>query len=166
MGSEPRETGGLALPLGVAGAVVALDQITKYLVRAGMDLHERIDLVGRSVALLHGRNPGMGFGVLSDAPIPHQRLVLSLVALCASLAIVYLLRGLPARPRAPRLAMGLILGGAVGNLADRVRLGYVTDFVHLAWRGYSWPDFNVADSAITVGAVVLVLHSLLGRREG
>jgi signal peptidase II len=150
----------------VAAAVVALDQITKHMVRAGMDLHERIDLLTGSVALVHGRNPGMGFGILSDSPVPYQRVVLSSVALFASLAIVYLLRGFPARPRAPRLAMGLILGGAAGNLLDRVRLGYVTDFVHLAWRGYSWPDFNAADSAITVGAAVLVLYSLLGRREG
>jgi len=166
LGSDRRETGhGLALPLCVAGAVALLDQATKYLVRTSLDLHERIALIDGYLALLHGRNPGMGFGVLSDAPIPHQWAVLSFVAMAASVAIVFFLRGLPARPRAPRVAMGLILGGAAGNLVDRVRLGYVTDFVHLSWRGYSWPDFNVADSAITVGAVLLVVHSLLGERQ-
>ena len=71
----------------------------------------------------------------------------------------------PAEARIPRLALAFILGGAIGNLVDRVRFGYVVDFIHVYWRSYQWPDFNVADSAISVGVILLVLESLFAPRE-
>jgi signal peptidase II len=67
---------------------------------------------------------------------------------------------LPARARLPRLALALVLGGAFGNVIDRLRLGYVVDFVHVYWRDYQWPDFNTADSAITIGVALLVIDIL------
>ena len=73
--------------------------------------------------------------------------------------MLYFVR-LPAGARLPRLALALVLGGAVGNLLDRVRLGYVVDFIHVYWRQHQWPDFNVADSAITVGVILLVFDIL------
>jgi signal peptidase II len=68
--------------------------------------------------------------------------------------------GVLSEARLPRIALALVLGGAVGNLIDRVRLGYVVDFVHVYWREHVWPDFNVADSAITVGVILLILDIL------
>ena len=83
--------------------------------------------------------------------------MLSLTALGA--IATYFLR-LPPTARLPRLALALVLGGAIGNVIDRLRLGYVVDFVHVYWREYQWPDFNVADSAITVGVALLVIDIL------
>ena len=110
-------------------------------------------------------NPGMAFGVLSTVGPAWRWLVgvLSLVALAVlgSLAV----RLLPDGNRLTALALGLIFGGALGNLLDRVRFGAVVDFLDFHWRGYHWPAFNLADSGITVGVGVLVLHFLVLRRK-
>ena len=141
-------------------AVMLLDQGTKALVVRSLGLHEYVPLVDGLLSLSHVRNRGAAFGVLSDWDLPHQPLLLSVLSLAALLAIgTYFLR-LPAAARLPRVALALVLGGAFGNLIDRVRLGYVVDFVHLYWREHQWPDFNAADSAITVGVTLLVLDIL------
>jgi signal peptidase II len=98
--------------------------------------------------------------VLSDASLPYQPLLLSALSLAALLAIAYYFVRLPPSARLPRVALALVLGGALGNLVDRIRLGYVVDFIHVYWRQHAWPDFNVADSAITVGVVLLILDIL------
>jgi signal peptidase II len=150
--------------LGLLGAVVVLDQVTKALVSRSMDLHEYVPVIDGILSLSHVRNQGAAFGVLSNAGLPHQPVLLSAVSLVALAAIaVYFVR-LPASARMPRIALALVLGGAIGNLVDRVRLGYVVDFVHVFWRDHVWPDFNVADSAITVGVALLVLDVLRSRR--
>jgi signal peptidase II len=142
-------------------SVLVLDQLTKWLVARNLDLHEYRPLVDGLLSLSHVRNRGAAFGILSDADLPYQAVVfsaLSLVALCA--IAVYAWR-LPVEARVPQLALSFILGGAFGNLVDRIRLGYVVDFVHVYWREHQWPDFNAADSAITVGVTLLVLDILL-----
>jgi signal peptidase II len=153
------------LPYGVLlGVVVLLDQLTKALISRSMDLHEYVPIVDGILSLSHVRNRGAAFGVLSNAGLPHQSVLLSALSLVALVAIaVYFVR-LPAAARMPRIALALVLGGAIGNLIDRVRLGYVVDFVHVFWRDHTWPDFNVADSAITIGVALLVLDVLRARR--
>jgi len=141
-------------------AIVLLDQGTKALVVRLLDLHEYVPLVDGLLSLSHVRNRGAAFGFLSDWDVPYQAVVLSVLSLCALVAIALYFARLPAAARLPRLALALVLGGAVGNLIDRARLGYVVDFVHLYWRRHQWPDFNVADSAITVGVTLLVLDIL------
>lgn len=149
---------------GLLGAVVLLDQLTKALISGSMDLHEYVPVVDGILSLSHVRNRGAAFGVLSNAGLPHQSVLLSALSLVALVAIaVYFVR-LPAAARMPRVALALVLGGAIGNLIDRVRLGYVVDFIHVFWRDHIWPDFNVADSAITVGVALLVLDVLRARR--
>jgi signal peptidase II len=106
------------------------------------------------------RNRGAAFGLLSDWELPYQSALLSALSVLALFAIALYFLRLPVAARLPRLALALVLGGAVGNLIDRVRLGYVVDFVHAYWRQHQWPDFNVADSAITVGVTLLVLDIL------
>lgn len=151
----------------VLAAVVVLDQLAKQWVRVAIDLHEHRPLIDGLLSLSHVRNRGAAFGILSEATLPQQGLLLSVVSLLALGAIaVYWLR-LPIEARLPRLALAVVLGGAVGNLIDRVRFGYVVDFVHVYWGTWSWPDFNVADSAISVGVALLVLDMLRsgGRSE-
>jgi signal peptidase II len=141
-------------------AIVLLDQGTKALVVRSLPLHGYVPLVDGLLSLSHVRNRGAAFGILSDWDLPHQTLLLSLLSLGALLAIAFYFARLPASARLPRVALALVLGGALGNLLDRLRLGYVVDFVHVYWRRYQWPDFNVADSAITVGVTLLVLDIL------
>jgi signal peptidase II len=141
-------------------AVVLLDQATKALVVRSLDLHEYMPIVDGLLSLSHVRNRGAAFGLLSDWDVPYQAVALAVLSLCALAAIAFYFVRLPPAARLPRLALALVLGGAVGNLIDRARLGYVVDFVHAYWRRYQWPDFNVADSAITVGVTLLVLDIL------
>jgi len=150
----------LAYLLLVAG-VVGLDQLTKAAVVGSIELHgPHVPLIDGLLSLSHVRNRGAAFGLLSDWDLPYQSVLLSLLSLGALLAIAVYFFRLPAVARLPRFALALVLGGAVGNLVDRVRLGYVVDFIHVYWRQHQWPDFNVADSAISVGVTLLVLDIL------
>jgi signal peptidase II len=137
--------------------VVAADQATKWLVRRTLDLHEYRELVSGFLSLSHVRNYGAAFGILADAALPYQAALFVSLSLVALGAIVLYARRLPVGALLPQLALALILGGAVGNLIDRVAYGYVTDFIHVFWNQYSWPDFNVADSAISTGVCLLLL---------
>jgi signal peptidase II len=141
-------------------AIVLLDQVTKAVVVHTIDLHEYVPVVDGLLSLSHVRNRGAAFGLLSDWDVPYQAVLLAVLSLCALAAIALYFLRLPPAARLPRLALALVLGGALGNLIDRARLGYVVDFVHAYWRRYQWPDFNVADSAITVGVALLVLDVL------
>ncbi len=129
----------------VAGVVVVADQLTKALVRAQISRFEEIDLV-LGAKLINTRNTGIAFSLLSGGgPLV---VIVALIALGALLAffVTHLHR------RLVWLPTGLLLGGAAGNLIDRVRLGAVTDFIKVP----HWPAFNVADIAVTVGVVVLI----------
>jgi signal peptidase II len=144
----------------VPAAVVTLDQISKRLVDTRLALHEDYPLISGCLSLQYVRNRGAAFGLLSQAGLPFQSVLLTLVSLLAFGAIAVYAWRQPAGRRWPQLALALIMGGAVGNLVDRVRLGYVIDFVRVYWQRYDWPNFNVADSAITVGVCLLVLDLL------
>jgi len=145
-------------------AVLALDQFTKLLVLTSL-------LPGRPVPLVEGLldftlvlNPGLAFGIFAATP-PGWRWLVALLSLSALWVLaVFSTRLLPAGGVPAALGLGLIFGGAVGNLIDRGRFGAVVDFIDLHWKGYHWPAFNVADSAITVGAGLLALRLLLSRK--
>jgi signal peptidase II len=140
--------------------VVVLDQLSKALVVRSLGLHDYVPLFDGLLSISHVRNHGAAFGLLSDWNLPYQSLLLSVLSLAALGAIAAYSARLPAAARLPRLALALVLGGAIGNVIDRLRLGYVVDFVHVYWREYQWPDFNVADSAITIGVALLVIDIL------
>ncbi len=144
----------------IVAGVVVLDQLSKALLQRSLELHDSRPLIEGLLALSHVRNRGAAFGILSDAGLRYQGEILSAVSLAALLAIAVYAWRLPAEARLPRLALALVLGGAVGNLIDRLRFGYVVDFIHLYWKQHSWPDFNLADSAISAG-VVLLLYDMV-----
>jgi signal peptidase II len=148
----------------IALAVLAADLVTKLLVRRHLPLHEVREVVPGYASLIHGRNPGMAFGILSGTPFPYQDVLLSALGVAVLVLLVRGWRSIAGGSRLAQTALALIVGGAVGNLVERLRLGYVTDFVHLYWRQYEWPDFNVGDSAITVGITLIVIDSLWARR--
>lgn len=155
------ETRGLrGLYMWIMAAVVALDQGTKLLVDRMMTLHESHQVIDGFLRLTYVRNRGAAFGILSDADLPFQATLFSLLSLAALAAIALYAWRLPAQSRLPKAALAFIMGGAIGNLIDRMRLGYVIDFVDAYLGPHHWPAFNVADSAISVGVALLILDML------
>lgn len=152
---------GRGLYFWVAGAVVALDQATKALIDRLLSLHESRTLIEGVLQLTYVRNRGAAFGLFSNSSLPYQSLLLSGLGLLALAAIAAYAWKLPANSRLPRIGLALIMGGALGNLLDRARLGYVIDFVDAYWGPHHWPAFNAADSAISIGVCLLVLDILL-----
>ena len=143
--------------------VVALDQVTKVMIAGRLALGERIPVIPDLLDLTHVHNTGMAFGLLSSADIPFKSVVVTLLSLLAMAAVGYYALSSPASERLTRVGLMLILGGAAGNIIDRLRLGYVVDFIDVYYRGSHWPAFNVADSAICVGVGLLLLDSLTNR---
>jgi signal peptidase II len=150
----------VSLVLLLAGAITVLDQVTKVIVLERLVLGVPIPVINGLLSLTLVLNPGLAFGLLGGLPPAWRWLVavLSLVALAVLARVA--LRVLPAGGPAGRVAIGLIFGGAVGNLIDRARFGAVVDFVDVHWQGWHWPAFNVADSAITIGVALLALRLL------
>lgn len=142
----------------LAALVVVLDWWTKSLASSLLDYgvpHVITPLF--NLTLLHNR--GAAFSLLSEAG-GWQHWLLGGIALAVSVAIVVALRRLPRAARWQGLGLALVLGGAIGNLGDRLRLGYVVDFIQVHYQELYWPAFNIADSAITVGAALLILDML------
>ncbi len=137
-------------PAVVCAVILILDQITKIAVQQWMALHQSYPLLGEMVQLTYIRNPGAAFGITLGGRWIY--LVLSVIA-CV-IMLYYLLR-LPPAERWGRYAMMSILGGAVGNLIDRALYGEVTDFIDIGMGAYRWPVFNIADTAITIGIILL-----------
>jgi signal peptidase II len=149
----------------VALPIVIADQITKAMVRAALPLHDSRTVIDGLLDLTHVRNTGAAFGLLNDLDFPFKPLVMVLIALGALVAIGAYAVHLGARERYARSGLALILGGAVGNLIDRVQHGYVLDFVDVYYRGVHFWAFNVADAAITVGAALVLIEVFFAGRE-
>jgi signal peptidase II len=147
----------------LAAVVAGLDLWTKALIRQGIPLHQDRPVIDGLLSLRHGRNPGMAFGLLARAGLPRQEVWLSVVGIVALMAIAFFLVRVPDRARMSRVALALVLGGALGNLVERLWRGYVTDFVHVFHGSWQWHDFNLADAAISVGVVLLLLGALQRR---
>jgi signal peptidase II len=143
-----------------------LDLISKVIVDRNLTYADRIPVIEGFFYLTHVRNPGAAFGLFADGD-PQVRLAIFLaVSVVAVFIVLSFFRQLAPGDRLSALALGLILGGAVGNLTDRIFRGEVVDFLHFKlWRGFSWPDFNLADSFIVVGVGFLVLELLASEGE-
>ena len=150
----------------VAAVVVVVDQIVKLIALDRLAPGIPVEVVPGLVALTLVRNPGLAFGLLSGIPAGWRWVVglLSLLALVVLLRVA--LRVLPSGGWREQTSIGLIFGGAVGNLIDRTRFGSVVDFVDVYFRGWHWPAFNVADSAITVGVALLALGLITDKSSG
>ncbi|MFP4648122.1 MAG: signal peptidase II [Halorhodospira sp.] len=147
----------------LAVAIAGLDQVTKLWAESALHAYDSVELLP-VLSLTLGYNTGAAFSLLGEAA-GWQRWVLAAVALGVSLYLIYWLRQLGTGY--PRLSLGLalILAGALGNLIDRLRLGYVVDFIHLHYAGFHWPLFNVADIGITLGAALVIAIFLFADRS-
>ena len=158
----PRRT---SLLLGVAGLVVLIDQGTKMWVDKTMRLYESKPIVPGLLDLHYIRNTGAAFGFLSASHSDFRIPFFILVSIAAIGIILFLFYRLEESEVLMPLALSLVLGGAVGNLIDRIRLGEVIDFIAFHYKAFHWPAFNVADIGITAGVSLLVLRIFLFEKK-
>lgn len=141
--------------------VVALDQITKYVICAMVPLHSRIELIPGFANIVHIRNTGIAFGLFKEIGSEWKTMMLLCITAVALALIGFLIAQAQQKSRLETVGLSMVLGGALGNLIDRLRLGEVVDFIDLHWHStFHWPAFNVADSAITVGIALLAVWEL------
>ena len=144
--------------LGLSLIVIILDQVTKTAAVNNLLLFQPVNIFpGFNFTLMY--NKGAAFSFLSDAS-GWQRWFFTVIAIVVSIAIIFWLKSLPAEQKVTALSLSLILGGAIGNVWDRILLGHVVDFIDVYYAEYHWPAFNIADSSIFVGAALLIFDSL------
>ncbi|HYN08404.1 MAG TPA: signal peptidase II [Vicinamibacterales bacterium] len=145
--------------------VIAADQLTKAIVRAMLAPYESVTVIPGLIDLTHVLNTGVAFGLLNELDLPFKNVVTTVLATMALGGIAYYARHVRLEERLARLGLSLILGGAVGNLADRLMAGRVIDFVDIYWQGWHFWAFNVADASISIGAVLVFVELLLVNRQ-
>ena len=159
MSNKPNALGWLL----VSAIVIALDQLTKHIALSALQPYAPHEVIPGLLNWTLAFNTGAAFSFLHDAG-GWQRWLFSALAVTVSLVLIVWLRRLPRGDWRTALPLSLVIGGALGNLIDRVRFGHVTDFIEVYYRQWSWPAFNIADSAICVGAVLLIVFGLGGRK--
>ena len=156
--------------------VIGLDQVTKITATGSLLMYKPINILpGFNFTLMH--NPGAAFSFLSDAS-GWQRWFFTVIAVVVSIAILVWIHRVPRNDKWQLAALSLILGGAVGNVIDRILYGYVVDFIDMYYKGSDclpgfagylgechWPAFNIADAAISVSVIILIIDSLFGHRR-
>jgi signal peptidase II len=148
------------------GTIVVVDQITKFVVKSTIPLYSKHVIIPNLLDVTHVQNTGAAFGLLNAADFPYKSAVMIGIATLALVAISIYARQLGAHERLSRYGLALILGGAFGNLIDRAIAGYVVDFVDVYWGEAHFWAFNVADAAITLGAILVLLEMVgIGRRH-
>jgi len=146
--------------------IVVVDQLTKFLVRSSIGLYSKKVIIPRLLDFTHVQNTGAAFGVLNAADFPYKSALMIGIAALALVAISLYARQLGTHEKLSRYGLALILGGAFGNLIDRAVAGYVIDFVDVYWGDAHFWAFNVADAAITIGAILVLFEMIgLGRRH-
>ncbi len=138
-------------------AVLVLDQWTKWMVEAHLSDHASIEVIPGLLNFTHVRNTGVAFGMFASRGNVYGTLILTLLGIAALVFVGYYFRIVPRHDRMLLLALALVMGGAVGNLLDRILRGAVTDFVDFYYGTYHWHTFNVADTAISVGIGLMIL---------
>lgn len=149
----------------VSFGVIILDQWTKWLVELHLPHHAAHPLIPGFLNLTHVRNTGVAFGLFASDGVGSGTWLLTLLGLAALTAVGVYFWYAPVRDRLLLVALALVVGGAVGNLIDRVSSGAVTDFIDAYVGTHHWPSFNVADSAISIGIVLMAIDSFRARKD-
>ena len=149
----------------IAAVVLVLDQLTKWYVRQTVSLYESIAVIDSLFNITHVRNTGGAFSLFAGSSQAVRLPFFLLMSMIAVVVLLVFVRRVRPEQRLLLFALGAILGGALGNFVDRLVYGEVTDFLDFHWHGYYWPAFNVADSCITTGMLILLFYSLLVHDE-
>lgn len=142
------------LALSISIVIAVLDQVTKYFIRNGFTLGESVPVIPGLMNLTYLRNTGAAWGMLGG-----QNFALTILSVVMLFVMIIFRRSFLSDTLSHRIALGLMIGGIIGNLVDRVRLGWVTDFLDFYVSGHHWPSFNVADAAICVGVGIYIITS-------
>lgn len=161
--ADPGPTTRKAHFLLISLAVLALDQWTKWLIESHIPEQSSHEVVPGLLHISHVRNTGVAFGMFADPTGQSASWFLTLFGIVALALVSWLFHKTEAGQRSLLVALAMVIGGAIGNLLDRVSSGAVTDFIAIYLGSYRWPDFNVADSAISVGLVFLLIDSFRSR---
>ncbi len=156
--TEKKGKSGFSLGLICGVIILVLDQITKWWIVTEVMYPPRLIPVFPSFNLVMGWNRGVSFGIFDSSSPPNQWLLISLALIIVTVLLIWLKR---AESRLISTALGMIIGGALGNVLDRIHYGAVADFLDFYIGNFHWPAFNVADAGITIGVIVLVLESVL-----
>ena len=140
--------------------IVACDQLSKAIVRATLRIHESVAVVPGFIDFTHVRNSGAAFGILDYSEFPFKTAIIAVIATAALVGVGMYAASLAHHQLVARIGLALIIGGAIGNLLDRIAAGSVVDFVDVYWRTYHFWAFNVADAAISVGVAIMILDML------
>jgi signal peptidase II len=146
--------------IGLVVGIIAFDQITKALVRMRVPVFDSVEVVAGFLNVTHVRNTGAAFGFLNAVDFPYKSAVIALIATSALIGIAVFAARLSPHERVARAGLTMILGGAVGNLIDRLTLGSVVDFVDVVFGTWHFWAFNVADAAITLGVVAMMIDMI------
>ncbi len=145
-------------------SIIFLDQITKYMVSKYLTLYESIEIIAGKFNITYIKNRGGAFGILGWIDSPLLNIGFLLLSILALIIIILLIKKADDKAVIPNISFSLVLGGALGNMIDRIRIGEVIDFLDIHWNSYHWPAFNIADSAITIGMILLIFDII--RRKG
>ena len=140
--------------------IVVIDQVTKAMVRAMVPVHDSVTVIPGFMDFTHVLNSGAAFGILNGADFPFKTVLIAVIAMAALVGVGTYAASLSHHQLIARLGLALIIGGAAGNLIDRILAGSVVDFVDVYWRTHHFWAFNVADSAISVGVAIMILDML------
>jgi len=149
----------------IGGGTVILDQITKRIVQDKFELHESLVVMEGFFSLTYILNPGAAFGFMADRSETFRAVFFAIVSIIALTILIVFFRQTAASDTLSLIAISLLFGGAIGNMIDRVRLGEVVDFLDFYIDQYHWPAFNVADSAITIGVSIMMLHLFFEKKD-
>jgi signal peptidase II len=152
-----------SLYLAIAAGIILLDRWTKWLVSSKIALFDSVTVIPGFFKITHLRNKGAAFSILANAPDAWRTALLVVFSMVAMVVVLAMLVKASRQVSLQGVALSLILGGAIGNLWDRILHGWVTDFLLVYYKQWEWPSFNVADSAICVGAVLLIAEMLFTR---
>ena len=159
-------TRGYSFQLAVTGLIVVADQLTKLVIRRDFELYDSTAVIPNLFSLTRIHNTGAAFGLLDGVDLPFKTALLAVVSVAALAGLVMFAVSLPEIHRLARVGVALVVGGAAGNLIDRLWLGYVVDFVDVYWGGWHFWAFNVADSAISIGMALIILDQIgVGRHR-
>lgn len=158
--------GSRRLELSITAVIVAADQAVKAWIRGRLDHGDSVVLIPDLLNLTRVHNTGAAFGMLNPIDFPFKSVVMTLLPLAALAVLAIYAATLPAEQRLSRIGLAFVIGGAAGNIIDRLTAGYVLDFVDAYWRGWHFWAFNVADASITVGVALMILDLLgVGRHR-
>jgi signal peptidase II len=150
----------------IAGGVIIIDQASKYAIQHMMAVYDYIEVIPGLFSLTYIQNPGAAFGLFGKTTEAVRSVFLIGISFLALTVLFFMYARLTEKNLLIHVSIGMIIGGAVGNLIDRIRFHWVIDFLDFYWQGHHWPTFNLADAAITIGTIILMLKVLLPKREG